>query len=93
MKNTRITDTQAADTISTITEEKSVTTMPATLPGGNECIGTYSNQFLMEHILEIIGTVVGILYLWLEYRASIYLWIAGIIMPAVYIFVYYDAGL
>lgn len=39
----------------------------------------------MEHILEIIGTVIGILYLWLEYRASIYLWIAGIIMPAVYI--------
>ena len=27
-----ITDTQAADTITTITEEKSVTTMPATLP-------------------------------------------------------------
>lgn len=47
----------------------------------------------MEHILEITGTVTGILYLWLEYRASIYLWIAGIIMPAVYIFVYYDAGL
>lgn len=46
----------------------------------------------MEHILEITGTVTGILYLWLEYRASIYLWIAGIIMPAVYIFVYYDAG-
>ena len=32
----------------------------------------------MEHTLEIIGTVVGILYLWLEYRASIYLWIAYI---------------
>ena len=47
----------------------------------------------MEHALEIIGTLVGLLYLWLEYRASIYLWIAGIIMPAVYIFVYYDAGL
>ena len=47
----------------------------------------------MEHILEITGTVTGLLYLWLEYRASIYLWIAGIIMPAVYIFVYYDAGL
>lgn len=47
----------------------------------------------MEHILEIIGTLVGLLYLWLEYRASIYLWIAGIIMPAIYIFVYYDAGL
>lgn len=43
--------------------------------------------------LEIIGTIIGLAYLWLEYRASIYLWIAGIIMPAVYLFVYYDAGL
>ena len=43
--------------------------------------------------LEIIGTLIGLLYLWLEYRASIYLWIAGIIMPAIYIFVYYRAGL
>ena len=43
--------------------------------------------------LEIIGTIIGLLYLWLEYRASIYLWIAGIIMPAIYIFGYYKAGL
>lgn len=43
--------------------------------------------------LEIIGTVVGLVYLWLEYRASIYLWIASIVMPAIYIFVYFDAGL
>lgn len=43
--------------------------------------------------LEIIGTLVGLVYLWLEYRASIYLWLAGIVMPAIYIFVYYDAGL
>lgn len=47
----------------------------------------------MEQALEIIGTLVGLFYLWLEYRASIYLWIAGIIMPAIYIFVYYEAGL
>ncbi|MDD3039126.1 nicotinamide riboside transporter PnuC [Bacteroides sp.] len=43
--------------------------------------------------LEIFGTIVGLVYLWLEYRASIYLWIAGIIMPAIYIFIYYNAGL
>lgn len=43
--------------------------------------------------LEIIGTLIGVLYLYLEYRASIYLWIAGIVMPLVYIFVYADAGL
>ena len=39
------------------------------------------------NFLEMFGTVVGLVYLWLEYRASIYLWIAGIIMPAIYIFV------
>ncbi len=43
--------------------------------------------------LELIGTLTGIAYLWLEYRASIYLWIAGLIMPAIYLFVYYRAGL
>ena len=43
--------------------------------------------------LEIAGTVIGLLYLWLEYKASIYLWIVGVIMPAIYIFVYYEAGL
>ena len=43
--------------------------------------------------LELTGTIVGLIYLWLEYKASIYLWLAGFIMPAIYIFVYYDAGL
>lgn len=47
----------------------------------------------MDMFLEILGVITGVIYLWLEYRASIYLWIAGIIMPAIYLFVYYDAGL
>lgn len=45
------------------------------------------------NILEIVGTVVGLIYLYLEYKASIYLWVTGIIMPAIYISVYYRAGL
>lgn len=45
------------------------------------------------NILEIVGTIVGLIYLWLEYKASIYLWVTGIIMPAIYIIVYYRAGL
>ena len=44
-------------------------------------------------ILEILGTIVGLVYLYLEYKASIWLWLTGIIMPAIYIFVYYQAGL
>ena len=43
--------------------------------------------------LEMIGALVGLIYLWLEYKASIYLWIVSIIMPAIYINVYYRAGL
>lgn len=43
--------------------------------------------------LEIIGALIGLIYLWLEYRVSIWLWLAGIVMPAVYIVVYYQAGL
>lgn len=43
--------------------------------------------------LEIVGTAIGLAYLYLEYKASIWLWIAGIVMPAVYLVVYYRAGL
>lgn len=42
--------------------------------------------------LEIAGTVVGLAYIWLEYKADIWLWLASIIMPAIYIFVYYGSG-
>lgn len=43
--------------------------------------------------LEIFGTAVGVAYLILEYRASAWLWLAGLVMPVIYLFVYYRAGL
>lgn len=45
------------------------------------------------NFLELLGALVGVVYLWLEYKASIFLWLASIIMPAIYVFVYYQAGL
>ncbi len=42
--------------------------------------------------LEWIGVGIGLLYLYLEYQANIWLWLAGIVMPAIYIVVYYNAG-
>ncbi len=33
--------------------------------------------------LEIVGTLVGLLYLWFEYKASIWLWPVSVIMPAI----------
>lgn len=43
--------------------------------------------------LDIIGTLIGLVYLYQEYKASIWLWVTGIIMPAVYTVVYWQAGL
>lgn len=44
-------------------------------------------------ILQIAGVALGLLYLWLEYRADIRLWIVGLIMPLVHGALYYKAGL
>jgi nicotinamide mononucleotide transporter len=44
-------------------------------------------------ILQIVGVCLGLLYLWLEYRASIYLWVVGLVMPVVHGFLYYKSGL
>ena len=44
-------------------------------------------------MLEIFGAILGFIYLYLEYRASIHLWIVGAIMPIVYAIVYFQADL
>ena len=43
--------------------------------------------------LEIFGTLIGLLYLYYEYKAHKLLWVMGIIMPAISLGVYYNAGL
>lgn len=47
----------------------------------------------MMDYLEIIGTAIGIVYLYLEYKANVWVWVASIAMPAVYLSVYWNAGL
>ncbi|MBO4935220.1 MAG: nicotinamide mononucleotide transporter [Alistipes sp.] len=47
----------------------------------------------LKLILQIVGVVLGLLYLWLEYRANIWLWIVGAIMPCVHCVLYYQSGL
>ena len=43
--------------------------------------------------LDILTTILGLIYIWLEYRASIALWLVGIIMPALDIYLYWTHGL
>ncbi|MDO5664847.1 MAG: nicotinamide riboside transporter PnuC [Bacteroidia bacterium] len=41
--------------------------------------------------LEIIGAIIGLIYLYLEYKANKWLWLFGVIMPMVYVFIFYQS--
>lgn len=47
----------------------------------------------LKVILQIIGVILGLIYLYLEYKANIYLWIVGLIMPVVHGYLYFTSGL
>ena len=46
-----------------------------------------------KHLFDAISFVLGLLYLLLEFRASVWLWPVGIVMPIVHSITYYKAGL
>lgn len=50
-------------------------------------------EFFLNHWLDIVTTILGLVYLVLEYRASIALWVVGIVMPAMDIYLYWSHGL
>ena len=50
-------------------------------------------EFIAEHWLDIFTTLLGFIYIWLEYRAHIALWLVSIIMPALDIWLYWQHGL
>ena len=43
--------------------------------------------------MDIVTTILGLVYIYLEYKASIWLWIVGIVMPAMDVFLYWRHGL
>ena len=49
--------------------------------------------FLYEHWLEIVTTVLGLAYILLEYKASVWMWLVGFLMQALGIVLYYQKGL
>ena len=50
-------------------------------------------EFLLAHGLDMTTTVLGLAYIFLEYKASIWLWIVGFFMQALDIILYYQKGL
>ena len=50
-------------------------------------------EFLTSHWLDIVTTVLGLAYILLEYKASIWMWAVGFAMQALGIVLYYQKGL
>ena len=50
-------------------------------------------DFLEAHWLDIVTTVLGLAYILLEYRASVWMWLVGFLMQALGIVLYYQKGL
>lgn len=44
-------------------------------------------------ILQAVGIVLGLIYLWLEYKANIWVWVVGSIMPLVHGTLYLTKGI
>lgn len=49
--------------------------------------------FISAHWLDITTTLLGLLYILFEYRASVWLWFVGFLMQALGIVLYYQKGL
>ena len=50
-------------------------------------------EFIIAHWLDITTTILGLLYIWFEYRASAWLWAVGFLMQTLGIVLYYQKGL
>ena len=50
-------------------------------------------NYLLTNWMDTLGVILGLLYLWLEIKEKALMWLVGCIMPIIYIFVLYKAGI
>lgn len=50
-------------------------------------------QWVLTNRIEFTGTLLGLLYIWLEIKGHIGLWPVGILMSAFYIYIFYSSKL
>jgi len=58
-----------------------------------EYITQYFATFDFVKFCDIAGFVLGLLYLWLEYKANIWLWLVSVVMPIIHGYAYLERGL
>ncbi len=50
-------------------------------------------QFITDNIIEIVASILGLLFLYLEIKENKWLWLVGFLAPFLYVYVFYKAGL
>lgn len=50
-------------------------------------------NFVDSNWISIVGAVIGLIFLYLEYKANVWMWAASIVMAAFYIYIFYKTGL
>ena len=58
-----------------------------------EAIVQYFSDMTWVKAIDMAGLVLGLIYLWLEFKASIWLWLVSVIMPIVHGYLYWARGL
>ena len=58
-----------------------------------DAIAQYFAEFTWVKAIDMAGLVLGLIYLWLEFKASIWLWLVSVIMPIVHGYLYWARGL
>lgn len=48
-------------------------------------------EFIKQNWIELVGAIIGLLYLYYEYKASIWMWPMGILMSSFYTFIFIHA--
>ncbi|MBR5725619.1 MAG: nicotinamide mononucleotide transporter [Muribaculaceae bacterium] len=58
-----------------------------------DAVAQYFADFNWIKAIDLAGLVLGLIYLWLEFKASIWLWLVSVIMPIVHGYLYWARGL
>lgn len=51
------------------------------------------STYISEKYIDITAALIGLLYLYLEYKASIWMWLASIIMAVFFVYIFYSTQL
>jgi nicotinamide mononucleotide transporter len=47
------------------------------------------SDFIVNNWVSMAGAIIGLIFLYLEYKANVWMWAAGIVMAAFYIYIFY----